>query len=132
MRIEYLTKRDILKIHRRIVGDTNEDKTVLSKGNLELCVEAPTLKIYGFEPHKDLVEKACSLLVEINKLHPFAAGNKRTAYQATTMMLLNNGYVLRASRKSGVVISYGLAGCYVCFEQAVKWLRKNIRRAISY
>lgn len=129
MLIKYLTKKEILEIHNRILEGTNEDISLLSEGNLELCVEAPSRKIFGFEPHKDLVEKACCLLFEINKLHPFTAGNKRTAYQAATIMLLSNGYVLRAEKRKAVAISIGLSGCFICYEQAKKWLRKRVRRA---
>lgn len=132
MRIKYLTKKEIFDIHNTILEKTNEDKSILSEANLELCAEAPARKIYGFEPYKDIIEKACCLLCEINKLHPFFAGNKRTAYQAATIMLLNNGYVLRTNKREAVAVSYGLGGCYVCFEQAIKWLRKRVRRAISH
>ena len=129
MRIRYLTKREILEIHNRVLEGTNEDKTVLSEGNLELCVETPSRQIFGFEPHKDLVDKACCLLLEINRLHPFYAGNKRTAYQATAIMLLNNGYVLRANRREAVAVSkyIGFAGRFICHGQASKWLRKRVR-----
>ena len=78
------------------------------------------------------IEKASCLLCELNKLHPFFAGNKRTAYEAAAVMLLNNGYVLSAGRKQGVAVSYGLGGCYICWEQVTKWLRKNVKRAISH
>lgn len=129
MRIKYLTKKEIIDIHNKVLEGTNEDKTVLSEGNLEFCVEAPASKIFGFEPYKDIIAKVCCLLCKIIKLHPFLAGNKRTAYQAATIMLLNNGHVLSVSRRQAVAISYGLGGCYICCRQTTKWLRKHIRRA---
>jgi len=123
----YLTKKDILEIHSKVM-EGSVTKGVLSEGNLELCVETPARKIFGYEPYKDIADKVSCLIHEINKLHPFVDGNKRTAYQSATIMLLVNGYSLRANTEEAVSISLGLASCQICYEDINKWMRERIRR----
>src|SRR5436309_13615036 len=102
---EYLTPEDVLRFHEEVLRSTGGDDGLLLPGNLVLAVEAPMQFVYGFEPYKTLEEKGAALLHDINKLHPFVDGNKRTAYVAADSFLRLNGRKLTADSHDIVDVS---------------------------
>lgn len=124
--MRYLSKRQILKIHSRIL-ESGEDPTVLFEGNIEIAVSAPKLCLYGQSIYRRKCEKAAVLFHELVKLHPFLEGNKRTAYEASNIFLRQNGRKLKASKNDAVDICNETAKCTRNVEDLAKWMHRHWR-----
>jgi len=106
---EYLTKRNLVKIHDTLLSASGGASGILGEGLIDLCVESPRRIIFDHEPHKTLMEKAASLMYNIITLHPLVDGNKRTAYVATEAFLQLNGYKIKATKNEKVNITLKIA-----------------------
>lgn len=124
----YLSLQELLDIHAEILRNTGGEKGTLFHGNLELCVATPKRKEYGFEPYSNILEKAASLLYEINKLHPFVDGNKRTAYSATSTFLNLNGYEVEAQVNEAVDLSLTIAKCRFTIAEVINWVQNHAKK----
>jgi death-on-curing protein len=103
--------------------------SILQPGNLDLCVEAPQRIIYGTELYPDKIEKAAVLMKEISKLHPFLAGNKRTAHLAATMFLELNGYALSSEITQTIDLSLRTASCSADLPDILEWMKAHSNRS---
>jgi|YelNatPaOPRAMG01_1025707.scaffolds.fasta_scaffold107669_2 death-on-curing protein len=128
MALRYLTLQEILDIHAEILRNTGGEKGILFHGNLALCVESPKRNEFGFEPYTTIHQKAASLLYEINKLHPFVDGNKRTAYSAVSTFLDLNGFELKAEIHEAVNLLLNIAKCNTNFDEVTNWLQNHIKK----
>lgn len=117
-----------MEIHSRIIKKSRENHGIISQGSIYLCAEAPKRVIYGFEPYKALHQKAASLIFEINKLHPFVEGNKRTAWEASDVFLRMNNHRLAAEKCEAVDVSLQIADCSMNIEEAVLWMKNHVKR----
>jgi len=128
MVLRYLTLQEILDIHTEILRNTGGEKGVLFPGNLALCVESPKRNEFGFEPCATIYQKAASLLYEINKLHPFVDGNKRTSYSATSIFLDINGFELKVETYEAVNFLLDIAKCNLNFDEVTNWLQNHVKK----
>lgn len=125
MKCRYLTAAELILIHDRILEESGGIYGLLSDSNLMLCTETPQRIVYDFEPHTSLLDKAASLIYEINKLHPFVDGNKRTAYIAAHVFLQMNGHELVATRDDAVSMSLETAKCLTTINEISGWIENN-------
>lgn len=84
--IQYLSVSQVIQIHDRIL-----DCHVANPSGLASACEKPRTSFYGQEQYVTLAEKAGALLYGLARNHPFADGNKRTAWAATQIFLTING-----------------------------------------
>jgi len=66
----YLIKEELVNIHDALLSVSGGDHGIYG-GAIDLCVESPQREVYGYEPHKTLLEKAAALMYNVNTLHPF-------------------------------------------------------------
>ncbi|MDW5610003.1 MULTISPECIES: type II toxin-antitoxin system death-on-curing family toxin [Mycolicibacterium] len=88
----YLVADDVALINRRFVGPDQ----LRDFGLLDAAVTRPQMSAFGDDAFPSIHEKAAALLHGIARTHPFANGNKRTAWTATAMFYMVNGYNLHA------------------------------------
>jgi len=115
---------DILGIHDKEVERSGDVKGVLNRGSLEGAVARAT---HGpFEGPGSVLERGALLLRGICQDHPFADGNKRTAFAATHMFLARNGFKIEASPE--VVRDFMLAVAQIELELdgIVAWLGRYV------
>jgi len=122
----YLIKEELVNIHDAILSESGGDHGIY-EGLIDLCVESPQREVYGYEPHKTLLEKAAALMYNINTLHPFVDGNKRTAYVATNIFLELNGCTIVATKEEGVEISLKIANGNRGIKAITSWLGEHTR-----
>ncbi|CAD6492348.1 MAG: hypothetical protein CHKLHMKO_00261 [Candidatus Argoarchaeum ethanivorans] len=97
MNYKYLTKENIIRLHKRIVETTGGEKGMLNEGILSFVLDLiRTEKLYS-ENIGDLFARAGILLRGIISGHPFVDGNKRAGFEATDVFLRMNGYYLEAN-----------------------------------
>ena len=92
---EWLSPDVIVELNEIIVGSTGEPFQLRDPGLLEGALARPYSHwTYGGEA--DVVALAITLLFAITSNHPFAQGNKRTAFEAAILFLDLNGYIWSA------------------------------------
>jgi death-on-curing protein len=123
MVVRYLTRDEIETVNKFLAIKYGFKHAVLQPGNLDLCVESPQRILFGTELYADKLEKAATLMKEISKLHPFLAGNKRTAFLAATLFLELNGYVLSSETAEAVDLSLRTASCMVDIPEIFDWMK---------
>jgi death-on-curing protein len=128
LKFTYLTRKDILEIHRRVIRDSGDNPVIVFTGNLDMCAESPKLEMYGLEIHKTVYEKAASLLYAILKLHPFLDGNKRTGFEAADVFLRLNGYVLAVDKADAVETCLKIAECSMEMDETSTWVKSRLKR----
>lgn len=88
----YLTSDDVLNINHRFIGPGQ----LREFGLLDAAVTRPQMSAFGNDAFPTIHEKAAALLHGLARNHPFITGNKRTAWTATAMFYMLNGYNLFA------------------------------------
>lgn len=83
---DYLTTADVLGIHAVLLHRYGGGAGIRDMGGLESAAFRPQSGYY-----RDIVEEACALLESLLVNHPFADGNKRTAFAAFDVFLHING-----------------------------------------
>jgi death-on-curing protein len=124
----YLTRKDILEIHRKVIRESGGNSVVVFPGNLDMCVESPKLEMYGLEIHKTVYEKAASLLCAILKLHPFLDGNKRTGFIATDVFLRLNGHKIAVDEVDAIQTCLKIAECSMEMNETSTWVKSRVKR----
>lgn len=83
----YLTSDDVLMINQRFCGSDQ----LRDFGLLDAAVNRPQASAFGDDAFPTIHEKA-ALLHGLARNHPFVTGNKCTAWTATAMFYMVNGY----------------------------------------
>lgn len=135
----WLTPERVIYINKRLVSLTGEPHFLRDVALLESAVHSPR-NHWFFGEVDDMVVLAGTLLLAINRNHPFEQGNKRTALAATEQFLKANGYILVAPdgvelgefilRSAAGTISYSifihtLRQCIITVDEWEEFLRDN-------
>lgn len=122
----YLTKDDIIELHNDLILSYGGEKEILSENNLELCARNYKSRYFGQSTFQDLVKKAAALMNDINKLHPFVDGNKRTAFHCANTFLKINDYSIRSEDQDVVSTSLKSAACDWEIDRIEEWIWSRI------
>jgi death-on-curing protein len=125
LRYQYLTREQVVAIHEEVIMKYGGSEGIISESNIELAISRPNSVLFGYEPFRTLTEKAAVLFHDIDKLHPFVDGNKRTAYTAADIFLRLNGKKIQASTEAAVFISLETAKCSADILQVTDWINKH-------
>ncbi|MEM3908291.1 MAG: type II toxin-antitoxin system death-on-curing family toxin [Nitrososphaerota archaeon] len=126
MRFRYLTKEEIIEIHDLMIKNYGGTPGILFDNELELVIDSPTQSFFGKEQFTNCVEKASKLFHELNKLHPFIDGNKRTAYESAKVFLMLNGRALSPPKEEVLKISLSTATCQADMKTVLAWFKRYI------
>ena len=97
--MNYLTPKQVLFIHSRLVPETDGSHGLRDLALLESAVAWPRATFDSKEFYPDLFTKAAALMDLLINNHPFLDGNKRTGITATGLFFRINGWKLTASSK---------------------------------
>ncbi|MDE9504586.1 type II toxin-antitoxin system death-on-curing family toxin, partial [Xenorhabdus bovienii] len=92
MDIQSLSTEEVIEIQRKTLPNSGEPDINKLEGAL---FRVQTLRDY--EGCEDVFKFAAMYLIAIAKSHAFNDANKRTAFQATSIFLILNGFELNAS-----------------------------------
>lgn len=87
----YLRLADVLAVAEEILDHPAD---VRDLGLLDSAVHRPQASMFGADAYPDVPTKAAALLESLARNHPLIDGNKRLAWAATTVFLLENGLSL--------------------------------------
>ncbi len=123
--MEFPTAQAILDLHSRILQRTGGTRGILNQGGVESAIDRATWGPFWSPP--DLALRAAFLLRGICQDHPFADGNKRTAFEATDTLLRLNGTRIVASPDEVLVLMLAVAQGLVGVEGIARWLRAHAK-----
>ena len=121
----YLSPGQVLFIHARVVSVTGGSHGVRDLGLLESAVARPHAAFEGKEFYPEEFSKAAALMESLLKDHPFADGNKRTAFASAGVFLRLNGWRLTASAGDVVAQTMRVAINEISLDDVAVWLRSN-------
>lgn len=117
-KILYVVHEEQLAEHGGLAG-------VRDANALESAVAPPVQLAHYGSP--DAAELAASYGFGIARNHPFADGNKRTAFVAVELFLALNGFELKASDADCIVNMLALAAGKTTEAVFADWIRSNMR-----
>ena len=115
----------IIDLHNEILAKTGGTPGVLSRSSVDSAVERAEWGPFVSPP--DLFDRAALLLRGLCQDHPFADGNKRTAYEATDLFLSLNGRQVLASPIEVVAFMLAVAQADVSIDGIAEWLRGHAK-----
>jgi death-on-curing protein len=125
--IEYLSVRQVPRIHALQIDAFGGATSVRDRGVLEAAVARPQATFDGEDLHRDLADKAAALLHSLVQRHPFVDGNKRVGAMAAELFVLANDHELHAAddELEGVVLA--VARGELAAEALAIWIRQRLR-----
>ena len=120
----FLTKTDLLEIHRRAIDEFGGSHGVLNEGALESALVAAENR--SWYENADLVGCAAAYAFHLTRAHAFVDGNKRVGAAATEVFVLCNGADIQASEDELYDFFMGIAAGELERDDVEKWLRSRI------
>jgi death-on-curing protein len=121
----WLKAKTVLAIHQRQIAEHGGMAGVRDAGLLESALARPrNLLAYG-QPTPDLPAQAASYAYGLIRNHPFADGNKRTAYVVCRTFLKLNGVDISASDVDKYQTFIAVADGSLPEEQLAEWIRSH-------
>ena len=124
--MRYLTSREVLELHRRLVEEHGGKAWLRDMGALESAVAQPMQSFGGQDLHVALESKAGALCYSLVMNHPFSDGNKRVGHAAAETFLVLNGYELEATVDAGEEVVLGVAAGRVSRATLTEWIRTHM------
>ena len=124
--MRYLTLKETLELHRRIIEQTGGSTGIRDIGLLESALAQPRMTFGGEDLYSTLVEKASALCFSVVKNHPFVDGNKRIGHAAMETFLILNGYEINALMPEQEEVILSLAAGELNREAFSGWLRAHV------
>lgn len=121
----FLEIEDVLEVVA-IVLDQPAD--VRDFGLLDSAIHRPMASLFGADAYVDLFTKAAAMLESLARNYALFDGNKRMAWSATTVFLLDNGQsLLDVDLDEAYDFVVGVAHGELELPHAADWLRAHAR-----
>jgi death-on-curing protein len=122
--VQWLEIETVLAAHDEALAIDGGAPGLRDKGLLESALDRPKNR-YHYEGSDDLCELAAVYAVGIAKNHPFADGNKRSAFIAMATFLLINGRPLTAEQTDATTTMLAVASGEMDEPTLADWIRAN-------
>jgi death on curing protein len=124
--MRYLTLKEALELHRRIIEQSGGSGGIRDFGLLESALAQPLMTFGGEDLYPTLADKASALCFSLVKNHPFFDGNKRVGHAAMETFLILNGYEVDALLRDQEELFLRLAAGELNREEFREWVRGHI------
>jgi death on curing protein len=124
--MRYLTLKEALQLHRRIIEQSGGSTSIRDIGLLESALAQPLMSFGGEDLYPTLVEKASALCFSLVKNHPFVDGNKRVGHAVMETFFILNGYEINASVPEQEEVILNLAAGELNRDDFSDWIRGHI------
>jgi death-on-curing protein len=122
----WLSGQVLLLLHRQALAEHGGLDGVRDHGLLDSALARP-LNLHAYEGESDLCRLAAAYASGIVRNHPFADGNKRTAFIAAVVFLELNGMAADLAEGEAIAAMLDLAAGELPEEGFAAWLRDNTR-----
>lgn len=121
----FLDRAIVLAIHEEQLAQHGGGVGTRDEDLLDSALARP-VNTAGYNPKADVALLAAAYAFGIARNHPFIDGNKRTAYVAMELFLMDNGYVLTAGDEDSLLTMLRLAAGEMREEDYAGWVRANV------
>jgi len=125
MTVQYVSLKEILRLHFQVIEDFGGSHGVRDEGRLSSVVEAPKQVVFGKEQYPTIFDKAAVYMRNIIGDHPFSDGNKRTGITVSVIFLLRNGYELGVSPTVLETFTISVATQILTIDEISAWFKLN-------
>jgi death-on-curing protein len=120
---KYITKEEVIFIHRNLIDEFGGLHGIRDNNSLESSVIRPQSGYYN-----DIYEEASALMESLASNHSFIDGNKRISFFATDVFLRMNEYFIDCEIKDAYKFYIeNLKNNSFHFENIFNWLKENVR-----
>ena len=124
----FLDRAIILAIHEEQLAQHGGSIGLRDSGLLDSALARPVnAAAYTQDADAATLAAAYAYAFGIAKNHPFIDGNKRTAFVAMELFLMDNGFVLTASDEEALMAMLRLASSEMGEEAFAGWVRHNLK-----
>lgn len=120
--MKWISLQDLALIHRTVINETGGVHGVMNYGALESSLQRPFSFFEGNEAYPDIWSKLAVFIHSLIVFHPFADGNKRTAFVATDVILKLNGYHIKPAFDHEIFF-FAIARGEKSIEEIKHWLK---------
>lgn len=121
----WLDRTIVLAIHEEQLAQHGGGIGIRDEGLLDSALARPQ-NLAAYNPAASLPELAASYAFGIARNHPFIDGNKRTAYVAMELFLIDHGQVLMAEDGDAVLTFLALASGNLAEAELADWIMRNM------
>ncbi len=121
----FLDRAIILAVHEEQLAQHGGGVGLRDEGLLESALARP-VNLAAYNPEADAAALAAAYAFGIAKNHPFIDGNKRTAFVAMELFLMDNGYALTASDEDALMMMLRLAAGEMSEAEYAEWITASI------
>jgi len=129
--MRYLTLKEALELHRRIIQQSGGSDGIRDFGLLESALVQPLMTLGEEDLYPTLVDKAAAMCFSLVQNHPFLDGNKRVGHAAMEIFLILNGYEIHALASEQEEVILSLAVGKLKREAFRDWLRAHVVERIE-
>ena len=122
----WIDARAIVAIHDEQLAEHGGGAGMRDQKLLESALARP-INLAAYEK-PDAAALAASYAIALAKNHPFADGNKRTAFVALELFLALNGFNLTASDVDCVMTMLAVASSEIDESTLAEWIRRNMEK----
>ncbi len=128
MKVRYLSYNEILDLYREQMSIFGGLCAIRDNNALLSIVANPRREFAGQELYPDIAAKIAIIVFSIIKNHPFADGNKRTAYIAGRLFLRINNFDLDCEHSQFKNLVLNIAASKATLEDVREWFNVNLCR----
>ena len=122
----WVEKEALLLLHAKGLARFGGLEGVRDEGLLDSALARPRNAFY-YDGLRDIADFAASYAFGLAKNHPFADGNKRSAFMAVGLFLGANGWELNAEPVEAIRAVLALAAGEIGEGEFAAWLKLHIR-----
>jgi death-on-curing protein len=125
--IEFV-RADVLKnVHQRLIENYGGLPGIRDENALESAVARPR-NLVAYVGEESIAVLGAALVWAIVRGHPFADGNKRTAFAALSIFLEINGYESNCSEVEETAMMLRAAGSEVTEDEFAAWVGRTVAK----
>ena len=125
--LAFITAREIVKFHSRVIADFGGDPGLRERGILESAAAMPRAMFAGEYLHPDVMSMAAAYHFHPRANHPFMDGNKRVGVATAEIFLHANGLEFAASDDEVVELTLGTANGALGRQQLLESYAERVR-----
>ncbi|HMN74178.1 MAG TPA: type II toxin-antitoxin system death-on-curing family toxin [Rhodoblastus sp.] len=120
----FLDHAIILAVHEEQLAQHGGGVGLRDEGLLESALARP-VNLAAYDPEADAAALAAAYAFGVARNHPFIDGNKRTAFVAMELFLMDNGFILVATDEDALMAMLRLAAGEAREEEYARWIKAN-------
>lgn len=124
----WLDRELVIAIHEEQLKQHGGGVGLRDNALLESALARP-INLAAYDDRADVAALAAAYAFGIARNHPFVDGNKRTAYVAMELFLLDHGVEFFAEDGDAVLTFVALAAGQISENELAVWIRKHSRPA---